>query len=209
MKLRFSSAFLFSIALCSARASAQSAVVAPPEPSLAARYSHESRSILGGGAITVVPSSSASLGAQTSLYADAQLRWMYRGWALSPRVGVHGGFAEHNATLAGNLGADAGFYFGTIRPVSDRVSLGALAGYTFSLSYIGAPGGRGYQRGHAGSLEVPVTIHLGRAAFIEPVAVATYRVSTIDVSSTAIAILGVGSTSSFVVSASLRGGCVF
>lgn len=150
---------------------------ATTEPTWAARYSDQSLSTLG----TLTVGSSVVLGrdAQSSSFGiGAELRWVRSGWALSPRLSSWLGVANQTfAGTSGNVvmaGVAPALFAGIVRPVAERMNLGAMIGYELSYQGVFASSPASGQLSHSASLEALLTVHLGRSAFLEPRLRASY-----------------------------------
>lgn len=200
--------------LVASEAMAQVAPCASDE-AWAARYSDQSLSALGSiniGSGIVLGRDSQS----TSIGLGGELRWIRSGWALSPRL--TGWLGVANAGAAGSIsntvvGSVAPALFaGVVRPVAERINLGAMVGYEFSYQGALTSGPTFPQLSHSATVEGLLTVHLGRSAFLEPRLRASYvHTELVGVSASA---AGGGSASAstidrVVVGLSVQGGYVF
>jgi hypothetical protein len=183
--MKYSIAALFTgLSLTSASALAQVAPVTAvtavtastpvAEPAPARRYTERSSSLLGGVTLETRHPTDALTNASSGARLELEGRFLWSGWAVSPRLSFSGGGAS--ASLAGVrqesvwISAAPALFAGTIRPITERLSLGVLVGYRASLVRTVSGTLSSLAVGHAVALEVPLTIHFARNGFIEPAA---------------------------------------
>ena len=102
------------------------------------------------------------------LAAAVEFRVLYRGIVVAPSLGLKvTGVSLPNASTAAALGflavlgVGGGYQFG----LTNHLSLGGVLGYRLSLLIAG-----GVQALHTLTIDVPLTIHVGRNGFVEPFA---------------------------------------
>lgn len=183
------SIFFASVFFAAPSVFAQQSSPPPPPPAIepapaplperpAARYSDRSLSLLGGGQIAQHLGAGSLSTSWTSVWLDGEVRMLWRGWALVPRLGARVGWqnitAGSSSASSVAVGVRPGLLIGTIRPVSERMSVGVLAGYVLEASSTLASGGELRSLSHSATLEVPLTVHFSRNGFVEPMAQVSY-----------------------------------
>lgn len=145
---------------------------AQPQASLARRYSERSLSLLGSagiGSFIALDNESTS----TGLRAEAELRWVSRGWLIAPRLGLSGSFTTLPSTptvnsAAGSIAVAPGVGFGVLRPLADNVALAVVASYRFEAGSPLVGQAKVLRLSHSGAIEAPLSIFITPRAFIEP-----------------------------------------
>jgi hypothetical protein len=174
-------ALLTGLSLTSASAHAQVTQVAPvtavapvAEPAPARRYTERSSSVLGGLSYETRHAMVGTTNVSSGARIEIEGRFLWSGWALSPRLSLSGGGAsalfagaQHESTW---ISAAPALFAGTIRPITERLSLGVLVGYRASVTRTVSGLQSSLAVGHAAALEVPLTVHFARNGFIEPAA---------------------------------------
>jgi hypothetical protein len=180
MKTMIAIASLSALVLCSSAASAQHAA---PALAPSQRYTNGSLSLVGSAAARSNvrlddPSSSINVS------VSGELRWLYRGFVLSPRAGIVGGFNSYGVgplatpSATTTIGGHVALLAGLLRPLTESVSIGALLGYRL-LGELSSTAPFSVERvAHSAVLEVPFTVHVSNNVLVEPALVAEWWRST-------------------------------
>jgi hypothetical protein len=119
-----------------------------------------------------------------SAVVSGELRWLYRGFVLSPRAGLTGGFSSFavgplaTQSTTTMVGGHVALLAGILRPITESVSVGVLLGYRL-LGDLSTTAPFSVERvAHSGVMEVPFTVHVSNNVLIEPALVAEWSRST-------------------------------
>ncbi len=180
MKTLIAAAALGALTLSSSAASAQHAA---PALAPSQRYTNGSISLVGSAAARSNirlddPSSSINVS------VSSELRWLYRGFVLSPRAGLVGGINSYSVgplatqSTTTMVGGHVALLAGILRPITESVSVGVLLGYRL-LGELSTTAPFSVERvAHSAVLEVPFTVHVSNNVLVEPALVAEFSRST-------------------------------